>query len=95
MAGCTSYFVDRTRRPLFLSALMAPVVLLIASLAIGLAWPPPVVVPETMLDLLNGLLVLTTVVLALFLRKTGVHRPQGVIILSIYAFYVIVKLAQF
>ena len=39
--------------------------------------------------------VLTSVVLALFLRKGGVHRPQGIIILSIYSFYVIVKLAQF
>ena len=39
--------------------------------------------------------VLTTIVLALFLGKNGVRRPQGAIILSVYAIYVIVKLAQF
>ena len=39
--------------------------------------------------------ILTTAVLALFLRKDGVRRPQGALILSIYAIYVIVKLAQF
>jgi hypothetical protein len=39
--------------------------------------------------------VLTTIVLALFLGKNGVHRPQGAIILSVYAIYVLFKLAQF
>lgn len=39
--------------------------------------------------------VLTAVVLAFFLRRDGIRRPQGIMILSLYAFYVIVKLSQF
>jgi len=39
--------------------------------------------------------VLTTVVLAFFLFRKGVSRPQGAIILSLYVAYVLVKLAQF
>jgi cation:H+ antiporter len=39
--------------------------------------------------------VLTTVVLAFFAAKRGVTRPQGLVILSFYAVYVAVKLAQF
>jgi cation:H+ antiporter len=39
--------------------------------------------------------VLTTVVLAFFLRQVGVMRPQGLVILSLYVTYVLVKLSQF
>jgi cation:H+ antiporter len=39
--------------------------------------------------------VLTTVVLAFFVTKRGVMRPQGLVILGFYAGYVIVKLTQF
>ena len=39
--------------------------------------------------------VLTVVVLALFLTRRGVSRPQGILILSIYGLYVVVKLIQF
>lgn len=39
--------------------------------------------------------ILTTVVLAFFLRKQGVTRPQGAVILSLYAIFVVVKLQQF
>jgi cation:H+ antiporter len=39
--------------------------------------------------------VLTVVVLALFLARRGVSRPQGILILSIYGLYVVVKLIQF
>jgi cation:H+ antiporter len=39
--------------------------------------------------------VLTAVVLAFFLRRGGVMRPQGLVILSLYAVYVMVKLSQF
>ena len=39
--------------------------------------------------------VLTTVVLAFFLRKRGVQKLEGAIILSFYATYVIIKLLQF
>ena len=38
---------------------------------------------------------LTVVVLSLFLAGRGVQRPQGFLILSIYALYVLVKLSQF
>jgi cation:H+ antiporter len=41
------------------------------------------------------ILLMTTIILALFLRKGGVRRPQGLIILSLYIFYVLVKLSQF
>ena len=39
--------------------------------------------------------VLTTVVLAFFLRKRGVQKLEGAIILGFYATYVIIKLLQF
>ena len=39
--------------------------------------------------------VLTTVVLAFFVTKHGVARPQGAVILAFYGAYVAVKLAQF
>ena len=39
--------------------------------------------------------VLTAVVLTLFLVRNGLHRREGIIILSMYGFYVIVKLLQF
>jgi cation:H+ antiporter len=39
--------------------------------------------------------VLTTVVLVFFYTRRGVTRPEGVIILGLYFFYVIVKLLQF
>jgi cation:H+ antiporter len=39
--------------------------------------------------------VLTLIVLALFLRESGVRRVQGAIILSFYVFFVAVKLSQF
>jgi len=39
--------------------------------------------------------VLTSIVLAFFVRKRGVRRPEGAVILSLYSFYVIVKLMQF
>jgi len=39
--------------------------------------------------------VLTTVVLAFFVTKRGVSRNEGLVILSFYAVYVIIKLAQF
>jgi len=38
---------------------------------------------------------LTVIVLALFLGRYGVQRPQGLLILSIYGLYVVVKLSQF
>lgn len=39
--------------------------------------------------------VLTTVVLALFVTKKGLSRPEGIVILSLYGLYVLVKLQQF
>jgi cation:H+ antiporter len=39
--------------------------------------------------------VLTLVVLAFFYTRKGVTRPEGMIILSLYFFYVVVKLLQF
>ena len=39
--------------------------------------------------------VLTTVVLVFFATKRGVTRPQGLVILSLYGLYVMVKLSQF
>lgn len=39
--------------------------------------------------------VLTTVVLAFFLRKRGVQKTEGAIILGFYASYVVIKLLQF
>lgn len=38
---------------------------------------------------------LTTVVLALFVFRKGLSRPEGTIILSMYGIYVLVKLSQF
>lgn len=38
---------------------------------------------------------ITAIILALFLRKTGVSRPQGMIILALYFGYVAIKLSQF
>ena len=37
----------------------------------------------------------TFIVLALFLRRAGVRKPQGLIILALYSLYVLVKLSQF
>ena len=41
------------------------------------------------------ILVLTTVVLAFFLIRKGVRRPQAMVILGLYAAYVLIKLSQF
>lgn len=41
------------------------------------------------------ILVLTAVVLGLFLVRRGIRRPEGLVILSLYAFYVLLKLLQF
>ena len=41
------------------------------------------------------ILVLTTVVLGLFLVRGGIRRPAGLLILSLYACYVVLKLLQF
>jgi Ca2+/Na+ antiporter len=38
---------------------------------------------------------LTTVVLAFFITRRGVTRPEGAIILGLYGAYVAVKLLQF
>jgi cation:H+ antiporter len=38
---------------------------------------------------------LTFIVLAFFVRKRGIKKPEGLMILSMYSFYVIVKLLQF
>jgi len=39
--------------------------------------------------------VLTTAVLVFFYTRKGVARPEGLVILGLYFFYVIVKLLQF
>jgi cation:H+ antiporter len=41
------------------------------------------------------ILILTTVVLAFFITRRGVTRPEGLIILGLYGAYVVVKLLQF
>ena len=41
------------------------------------------------------ILVLTTVVLGLFVFRRGIRRPQGIVILAMYASYVVLKLLQF
>ena len=39
--------------------------------------------------------VMTAVVLALFVIRKGLSRPEGIVILSMYGIYVLVKLSQF
>jgi cation:H+ antiporter len=39
--------------------------------------------------------VLTAVVLALFIARKGLKRPEGIVILSLYGIYVVIKLLQF
>lgn len=50
---------------------------------------------ELLLFDLPYIFLLTTVVLALFLRRGGLKKPQGLILLAMYGFYVTAKLLQF